>query len=138
MTLTRVVTFHARHRYYRAGWGDAENQRRFGPASEAPGHGHLYRVEVSVRGPLDAETQMVIDLALLDEILATEIVGRLDGQHLNEVVPPFATGEELPSCEALARWIWARVGVRLSGAARLERVRVAEDDTLWAECLASG
>lgn len=137
MTLTRAVTFHARHRYHRAAWSDAENARRFGWTSEAPGHGHLYRVEVTVRGPLDADTQMVIDLVLLDQILAAEVVTPLDGKHLNEVVPPFADGTELPSCEALARWIWTRVGERLSGAARLDRVRVAEDDTLWAECIAS-
>ena len=133
--LTRVVTFHARHRYHKASWSPGENARRFGVAGDAGGHGHLYRVEVSVAGPLDVDTQMIIDLAALDEILADVVTSRLDGRSLNDVVPVFASGEQLPSCEAIARSIWTAVAPRLPDAVRLHRVRVAEDETLWADCI---
>ena len=49
-SLTRVLTFHARHRYHKPAWSETENERRFGWTSAAPGHGHLYRVEVTVAG----------------------------------------------------------------------------------------
>ncbi len=115
--LTRAVSFHARHRY-----------------PDAPAHGHLYRVEVSVTGPLGTDTQMIIDLGMFDVIVA-EIVGPLDGTVLNDAIPDFANGAELPTCEALARWILGRVAVALPDGVRTHRVRVAEDDTLWADCL---
>lgn len=132
--LTRQVTFHARHRYHRTEWTAEENQRRFGSTGELPGHGHLYRVAVTITGPLDPATQMILDLGEFDTILAEEVVRPLAGSLLNESVDIFASGAELPSCEALAVWCWRRVAARLQGLVQLERVRVAEDETLWADC----
>jgi 6-pyruvoyltetrahydropterin/6-carboxytetrahydropterin synthase len=132
--LTRVVTFHALHRYYKPSWSEEENQRRFGWTSDAPGHGHLYRVEVTVSGPLDPETQMVIDLVELDTLLTREVAEPLAGKHLGEAVAAFAPGQALPTCEALAAWCYDRIAARLPAAVHLERVLVAEDATLWAEC----
>lgn len=132
--LTRRIAFHARHRYYRAEWTEAENRQRFGWTAEPPGHGHLYRVDVTITGPLDPATQMIFDLREFDTILAEEIVQPLAGTVLNESIDRFASGAELPSCEALAAWCWGRVADRLHGEVQLERVRVAEDETLWADC----
>lgn len=132
--LTRVLTFHAMHRYHKPGWTEAENQRRFGWTSAPPGHGHLYRVEVTVAGPLDPETQMVIDLPLLDTILTETVATPLAGRHLGEAVAAFAPGGALPTCEAIAAWCFSRVAERLPAGVALQRVLVAEDATLWAEC----
>jgi 6-pyruvoyltetrahydropterin/6-carboxytetrahydropterin synthase len=132
--LTRVITFHAMHRYHKPSWSEAENQRRFGWTSAAPGHGHLYRVEVTVAGVLDPETQMVMDLPLLDTILTDRVAAPLAGRHLQDAVPVFAPGGQLPTCEAIAAWCFARVAERLPEGVALERVLVAEDATLWAEC----
>jgi len=133
-SLTRRIAFHARHRYYRPEWSEAENRQRFGWTAEPPGHGHLYRVDVTVTGPLDPATQMIMDICALDAVLDEEIAQPLAGTFLNESVAVFASGAELPSCEALAAWCWGRVASRLNDTARLERVRVAEDETLWADC----
>jgi 6-pyruvoyltetrahydropterin/6-carboxytetrahydropterin synthase len=135
-TLTRALTFHARHRYVRAAWSEAENRRRFGKNTEAPGHGHLYRVEVTVGGPLQQETSVIIDLSVFDSLLAEIITGPLSGNLLNEIIPEFASGTTQPTCEALAAWCWRQLTERLLPPVHVERVRVAEDETLWAECLA--
>jgi 6-pyruvoyltetrahydropterin/6-carboxytetrahydropterin synthase len=132
--LTRRIAFHARHRYHRAEWSEAENQARFGWTSTAPGHGHLYRIDVTITGPLDPATQMIFDLTQFDAILTEEIVQPLAGTLLNDSVPLFASGKELPSCEALAGWCFSQVARRLQGTVQLLRVRVAEDETLWADC----
>jgi 6-pyruvoyltetrahydropterin/6-carboxytetrahydropterin synthase len=132
--LTRRIAFHARHRYHRADWSEAENQARFGWTADAPGHGHLYRIDVTVTGPLDPSTQMILDLREFDAILAEEIVRPLSGTLLNESVDLFSSGAQLPTCEALAAWCWNRVAGRLQDTVRLTRVRVAEDETLWADC----
>jgi 6-pyruvoyl-tetrahydropterin synthase len=90
---------------------------------------------VSVTGPLDVDTQMIVDLATLDRILADAVTSRVDGRSLNDAVPSFASGEQLPSCEAIAQWVWGQVAPRLPNNVRLHRVRVAEDETLWADCI---
>ncbi len=132
--LTRRIAFHARHRYHRADWTDAENQARFGWTADPAGHGHLYRIEVTVTGPLDPATQMVIDLGEFDALLDAAIIKPLAGTLLNASVDRFASGAELPTCEALAAWCWCEVAGRLQGTVQLQRVRVAEDETLWADC----
>lgn len=129
--LTRTVVFRALHRLHRPDWPDAENRRRFGWTAAAPGHLHHYRCAVSVTGPVDDRMGMVMDLANLDAILQTEIVDRYDGRLLNDV-PPF--DEALPTCEALALETYRRIAARLPDPVRLSRVRVAEDDTLHADC----
>ena len=135
MRLTRRLTFHATHRMALPRWSEEENRERFGWTAEPPGHGHLYRVAITVGGPLDAETGTVVDLAALDTLLEREVVAPFSGRHLNEALPLVAAGESLPSCEALAAEIWRRVTAGLPERVTLVRVTVAEDDSLEAECL---
>ncbi len=133
-TLTRVVTFHATHRYHVATWSEEENRRAFGWTTEPPGHGHLYRVEVTVTGQLRPVTGMVLDLAELDRIMAEEIVVPLGGRHLNTALAEVADGTTQPTCEVLAAWCYRRVASRLPSDVIVASVRVAEDATLWADC----
>lgn len=133
VSLTRVATFHARHRYWIPAWSDEENRARFGWTSDAPGHGHAYQAAITVAGIPDPVTGMILDLPVLDAAIAAEI-GALDGRHLNEDVPAFAYGATLPTCEALATYLYQRIRERLPDGVVLERVRIAEDTTLHADC----
>lgn len=134
VSLTRMVEFRAVHRLYRPDWTDAKNRETFGPLSDPPGHPHDYRCEVTVSGPIDARMGMVVDLVKLDRILKEEVVDRLDGRHLNEEVPGLAYGQMLPTCEAIAIDLYRRIAPRLPRGVALERVRIAEDPTLFADC----
>lgn len=129
--LTRSVRFHARHHLRVTAWDEAENQRRFGDLTLP--HGHDYECSVTVVGPVDPHG-MVVDLALLDRILEEEVRRPLDGSHLNRDVAGFGEGRPLPTCEALAALLFRRVSARLPAGVRLERLRVAEDSTLHADC----
>jgi 6-pyruvoyltetrahydropterin/6-carboxytetrahydropterin synthase len=133
-TLTRAVSFRAVHRLYRREWSDEQNRAAFGPLADPPGHPHDYRCAVTVSGALDPETGMVVDLALLDAVLREEVVAPLDGRHLNHDVPAFAGGRPLPTCEALAAYLYGRIAARLPAGVALDRVRVMEDPTLYADC----
>ncbi len=133
-SLTRTVGFRAQHRFYRPEWTEARNREVFGPLSDPPGHAHDYRCAVTVRGPLDEALAMVVDLTQLDLILREEVVARFDGKHLNLEVPVFAYGRTLPTCEAIAAEVFPRVATRLPGGVVLERVRIMEDPTLYADC----
>jgi 6-pyruvoyltetrahydropterin/6-carboxytetrahydropterin synthase len=132
-SLTRTVGFRAVHRFYRPEWSEARNREVFGPLSDPPGHGHDYQCAVTVGGPLD-ETGMILDLALLDRILSEEVLRPFAGKHLNLDVPAFAYGRTLPTCEALAAYLFPRITARLPAGVVLERVRVKEDPTLYADC----
>jgi len=81
---------------------------------------------------------MVIDLVELDRILQDEVVSRLDGKHLNEDVPGLVYGQMLPTCEAVALNVFRRVAPRLPPGVSLERVRIMEDPTLYADCTGLG
>jgi 6-pyruvoyltetrahydropterin/6-carboxytetrahydropterin synthase len=134
VSLTRTVQFHAVHRLYRPDWTDAENRERFGALSDPPGHSHDYRCEVTVSGMVDARMGMVVDLVALDRILQEEVIDRLDGKHLNQDVPALTYGQMLPTCEAIAIEVYRRIAPRLPRGVTLERVRIAEDPTLYADC----
>jgi 6-pyruvoyltetrahydropterin/6-carboxytetrahydropterin synthase len=72
-------------------------------------HGHSYRVEVWLRGPVRPETGWIVDFADVSEAWAP-LHCILDHNYLNEV-PEL----ENPTSENLARWIWDRLATSLPG-----------------------
>ena len=138
ISLTRVVEFHAVHRLYRSDWSVERNREAFGPLAEPPGHPHDYSCAVTVSGPAEPPMAMVLDLPLLDRILTDEVVTAFDGKNINRDVPGFADGRTIPTCEAIAVYVFARVAARLPSGVTLERVRIIEDPTLYADCTGLG
>jgi 6-pyruvoyltetrahydropterin/6-carboxytetrahydropterin synthase len=138
VSLTRTVGFRAVHRLHRSDWSEARNREAFGPLSDPPGHPHDYRCAVTVSGPVDDRMGMVVDLVELDRILQEEVVARLNGKHLNEDVPELAYDRMLPTCEAIAMDVYRRIASRLPQGVTLERVRIMEDPTLYADCTGLG
>lgn len=132
-SLTRRVTFAAAHRYRRPDWSDARNAEVFGRCANPHFHGHGYSCDVTVRGPIDETTGMVIDLGVLDDVLAREVRDRFDHRNINLEVPEFADGRMIPTGENLARFIFERVSDALRGRATVVRVVVREDEGLSAE-----
>jgi 6-pyruvoyltetrahydropterin/6-carboxytetrahydropterin synthase len=132
-SLTRTVGFRATHRYYRPDWPESRNREVFGSLADPPGHAHDYQCAVTVAGSV-GESGMLLDLALLDRILAEEVLQPLAGKHLNLDVPAFAYGRTLPTCEAFATYLFPRLAARLPREVSLERVRIMEDPTLYADC----
>jgi 6-pyruvoyltetrahydropterin/6-carboxytetrahydropterin synthase len=131
--LERRYRFSASHLYRRPEWTDEENRARFGKCANLPGHGHNYRLFVTVRGPLDPETAFLADLGRLDALVARLVLAPLDHQHVNSAVPEFAAGGVNPSSEALVRWIRDRLVPDLPPEIDLVRLRLEEDEDLAAE-----
>ncbi len=82
-------------------------------------HGHTFRVELHVRGPVGAQSGWVMDFADLKAAFRP-LLERLDHHYLNEI-----EGLENPTSENLARWIWQRLECHLP----LARVVVRETCT---------
>jgi 6-pyruvoyltetrahydropterin/6-carboxytetrahydropterin synthase len=70
-------------------------------------HGHSFRVEVHVRGPVGENSGWVMDFADIKTAFLP-IHEALDHRFLNDV-----PGLENPTSENLARWIWRRLKLRL-------------------------
>ena len=75
-----------------------ENERIFGKCARL--HGHSFKIEVSVVGPVEQETGWFVDYAVLADAWAP-LQAVLDHNYLNEV-----PGLENPTSENIARWIW--------------------------------
>ena len=101
---------------------DAWNRETYGKCNNPHGHGHNYRLEVTVSGRVDPSTGMVCNLVDLDGFVESEILARFGHQNLNTLAE-FAN--EVPTTENLCVAIYdiLRRGFRH---AHLEKVRMEE------------
>lgn len=88
--------FSASHRLALPGCTDAENHALFGKCSNPNGHGHNYRLDVTVA----ADPAVANTVAALETVVDREVMTRLDHKHLNLDCPEFA--ELNPSVEHIA------------------------------------
>ncbi len=132
ITLERRYRFSASHLYRRPEWDEAENRARFGKCANLPGHGHNYRLYVTVRGEVDPITGFVVDLGRLDALVLEHVIERLDHQHLNAALPEFGEGQSIPSSENLVLWIHRELADRLPQGSELAKLRLEEDEDLAA------
>jgi len=131
-SLTRRISFSAAHRYSRPEWSEEQNASTFGACAWPNFHGHSYVCDVTVSGPIDDKTGFIVDLAILDRILKSEVTDRFDHRNINLDVPEFADGKLVPTGENLARYIFERVDEKLPKPAKVVRVTVGEDASLSA------
>ncbi len=112
---------------------------RFEAAHHLPGHhgkcarlhGHSYRLEVTLYGPIKdvsgtSDNGMVMDFNDLSRIVSTAVIERLDHQELGTVTGVHTTAENI------AYWIWHELAI--SGLAEvLDRIRLWETESSYAE-----
>lgn len=103
--------FNAAHRLARRDWSDEKNKEVFGLCSNPNYHGHNYYVEAKVTGEIDQETGFVIDIAVLNEILRTEVLEPLDHSNLNEDIAEFKTLN--PTGENIVVVVYDRIRAKL-------------------------
>jgi 6-pyruvoyltetrahydropterin/6-carboxytetrahydropterin synthase len=86
-------------------------------------HGHSFKVELTIAGPVNPETGWLIDFGVLHE-LWQPLHDRLDHNYLNDI-----EGLENPTSEVLAAFIWDQMKPRLA-----ELVQVTLFETCDARC----
>ena len=66
-------------------------------------HGHSFKIEIAIVGPVNPETGWFIDFGELTAVWEP-LHAQLDHNYLNEI-----PGLENPTSEILARWIWDKM-----------------------------
>ena len=136
--LTRRYRFCAGHRLHNEALSAEENRRVYGKCNNPNGHGHNYLLEVTVAGPIDPATGMVLDLVALDGMVAEQVLEKLDHKNLNLDVERFRT--RVPTTENLCLEIYdlLRDPLEMAGSGyrvRLDRVRLEETSLNSFECV---
>jgi 6-pyruvoyltetrahydropterin/6-carboxytetrahydropterin synthase len=88
-------------------------------------HGHSYRLEVALRGPLRSRGPargMIEDFERIERIVGDRVLAALDHQNLNELI-------DNPTVENIVLWIWKRLDGALT---RLDEVVLWETATACA------
>jgi len=129
--ITRRATFAAAHILCRSDWSDERNREVFGAC--VSDHGHNYVIEVTVGGPLDPETGMVVNLRHVDSVLRRNFVEAVDHRNLNRDVD-FLAGV-IPTAENIALAAFHRLEPHF-GPGRLIKVRIVESENNAAEVVA--
>ncbi|MGH9454291.1 MAG: 6-carboxytetrahydropterin synthase [Terriglobia bacterium] len=134
--LTRRYRFSAAHRLHNDSLSAGENARIYGKCNNPFGHGHNYALEVTVAGPVDPSTGMVVDLTFLDGVVNHEVIERFDEVHLNLDTEAFR--RVVPTTENLCVEIYRSLKQRLTHPAAapqasLERVRLEETSSNFFE-----
>lgn len=78
-------------------------------------HGHSYRLEVFVEGPVQEHgpaSGMVEDFDVIARIVRERVIDRLDHRSLNDLL-------ENPTSELIVAWIWKELAPHLAGLAEL-------------------
>lgn len=120
MEMTRVYHFSAAHRLRNPALTAEDNARRYGMCARP--HGHNYYLEVTMQGEPDPVTGMMIDLGLVDGVVETAVLDRVDHRSLEEV--PELAGV-ITTGERLAQAFWDLLAPALPPGA-LARVTVVE------------
>ena len=125
--LTRRETFSAAHRLWADDLSEQENRDLFGPCAYDHGHGHNYVLEVTLRGPIDPKTGILINLKEIRDVVHELIVGDVDHRHLNHDAP--LTRGINPTAENLVVLFWNVLHKHFNE--MLYEVRLRETEKNW-------
>lgn len=98
--LTVKTHFSAAHRLARPDLSFEENSRIYGKCARPNGHGHNYHLEVQVKGSMDPQTGMIVDLGALQQVIDDVVIEPFDHTFLNKDIPYFET--VVPTAENIA------------------------------------
>lgn len=110
VSLSRIYSFSAAHRLHAPELSADENRDVYDKCNNYYGHGHDYYVEVTVQGPLNPKTGMIIGLPELDSMVV-EFLKSLDHKHLNLEVDYFKT--RISTGENIVQFLWNELDARI-------------------------
>ncbi|PKP09371.1 MAG: 6-pyruvoyl tetrahydrobiopterin synthase [Bacteroidetes bacterium HGW-Bacteroidetes-4] len=130
--LTRRERFNSAHRLYNVNYSDEKNFEIYGKCANPNWHGHNYELFVTIKGNVDPETGVVINLKELSKIINTSIIDKLDHKNLNIEVDFLQN--TIVSTENTIKAIWKVLEAELKDTkARLHKLKLVETENNFAE-----
>ena len=108
--LGRIYSFSAAHRLHSARLSEDENKILYDKCNNYYGHGHDYKLEVTLKGPVNPETGMIIPLPVVDHVV-NDLIKKLDHKHLNYEVPFFKNN--IPTGEVIVHYLWDELNKKI-------------------------
>ncbi len=102
--VTKLFYFSTAHRLHSNYISDEENIELFGKCNNLYGHGHNYKLEVTVKGVPDQNTGVVTHYKKFEDIVNENVVELLDHKHINADLEIFK--DVNPTSEMLLYVIW--------------------------------
>jgi len=122
------ITFHtefsAAVRLVQPRFSESRNREIFGVCYSPHGHGHTWLLSVTVEGPVDSESGMVMNFHNLRELVSEKVIQPVDHKNLNVDVG-FLEGR-VPTTENLAVGFWEILAAALPEGVRMAELRLSE------------
>ena len=121
--LTFTYEFNATHRLWSNALSEQENEAIYGVCANDAGHGHRFRLEVTVRREVTPEHPVVLSRDVVRRLTDEVLAPRLAHANLNQV---FGGDDFIATGENVTREIWRLLEPEVAGEAALHSVRLVE------------
>ena len=126
-TITKKFTFESSHRLYDGSLSDEENEKIFGKCFNKPGHGHSYKLYVTVSGK--EKNGMIINFRDLKLLVNEYVIEVFDHHFINDLN---CMENKITTCENMIEVIWGILNIKLieltDGEVRLEKLQLYETE----------
>ena len=112
MTFNRIHQFSCAHRLHSNEMSEGKNVEIYDKCNNLNGHGHDYKLEVSIRGVPDTETGMIMPFGEFDKGVR-EVISVIDYKHLDKEVEFFK--HNLSSGEIIIQYLWQELDKQFPG-----------------------
>ena len=123
--LTFTFEFNAVHRLWSDSFSEDENRAAFGECANAAGHGHLYRIEITVANEVSPNMPVAWSRGATQRLINDVLTPRLQHGDLNTV---FGERGFVSTGENVARAIWRLLRTEMDEDMLLVCVKVIETD----------
>ncbi len=127
--LSHMFEFCASHRLHNPALNEEENRLAFGKCNNPHGHGHNYRLQVTLLGKPDS-AGLIMPMPAFEEIVSSNVIDKFDHRNLNIEIPEFAS--LIPTVENIAKVIYRTLKPHFQDAV-LASVTVWETEKTWCE-----
>jgi len=127
--LTRRIEISSAHSYILDSLSKEERIATFGKSAATHAHGHNYDVRVTVKGKVDDQTGMVVNIKTIDALMKQKIDEQLDHRHYSLEVEKLKN--VWPTLETLGPFVWNEMEPHLTDCG-LHEVQVFENEDFYA------
>lgn len=130
--LTRRERFSSAHRLFNPNLSDDENYDMYGKCANPNWHGHNYELFVTIKGEVQKDTGVVVNLKVLSSLIKEKIIDKLDHKNLNIEVDFLK--DTIVSTENILIAIWDELAPDINKTkAKLHHIKLVETENNFAE-----